>query len=131
MSVLADTSVWVEYLLTARSGKAARLDELLANGEVVMCGPVAAELLAGTTERQRAALWQLLAGLSWSDIGRRAWRRVGEVAAALRDRGGSVPLTDLEIAVAAVEAGASLWTRDRDFDRIAAALPELRRFRAP
>lgn len=95
-----------------------------------MCGPVAAELVAGTAQRQRAALWELLAGLSWSDIGRAQWRRVGEAAAALRDRGASVPLTDVEIAVAAVEAGASLWTRDRDFDRIAAALPELRRFRA-
>lgn len=128
MTVLADTSIWVDYLRSARSGRAAALDDLLASGEVVICGPVAAELLAGTATRQRAELWQLLAGLEWSDLGRPQWRRIGELAAVIRASGGTVPLTDVEIAVAAVDAQASLWSRDRDFDRIGRVLPELKRY---
>jgi predicted nucleic acid-binding protein len=42
-----------------------------------------------------------------------------------------VPLTDIEIAVAAIESGAALWTRDGDFERIAQVVPELKRYRAP
>jgi predicted nucleic acid-binding protein len=45
------------------------------------------------------------------------------VLAELRDRGLHVPLTDVEIAVAAEAANASLWTRDSDFQRIADVLP--------
>jgi predicted nucleic acid-binding protein len=128
VSVLADTSVWVDYLRHGRDGDARGLDPLLASGEVVVCGPVVAELLAGTAERQRGELWQLLSGLDWADLGRPEWRRIGEVAADLRAAGSSVPLTDIEIAVAAVAVGARLWSGDGDFDQIAAVLDRLERF---
>lgn len=85
-----------------------------------MCGPVAAELLAGTSARDRESLAATLLGLGWIDIGRSEWVAVGRLAAALRDVGATVPLTDLEIAVAAMSAGAKLLTRDSDFDRIVA-----------
>lgn len=127
MTVLADTSIWVDYLRRGTGGPAAELDELLASGEVVLCGPVVAELLAGVAEARRSELWQLLAGLPWADLGRPEWRRVGDVAAAVRRSGTSVALTDIEIAVAAVAVDAHLWSRDSDFDRIAAVLPDLRR----
>jgi predicted nucleic acid-binding protein len=129
--VLADTSVWVSYLRTGAAGPAAPLDDLLARQEVVVCGPVAAELLVGAAGAQRHELWTLLAGLDWADLGRAQWREVGETAAMLRERGQSVPLTDVEIAVAARAAGARLWSDDADFDRIEPALPGLERFGGP
>jgi len=95
-----------------------------------VCGPVVAELLAGVVATRRDELWQLLAGLPWADLGRPEWRRVGDVAGAMRRSGTTVALTDVEIAVAAVTAGAELWSRDSDFDRIAGVLPELRRVAA-
>ena len=128
MSVIADTTIWVDYLRRGRSGRAAGLDDLLARGEAVVCGPIVAEILAGASDRHRLELWSLFAGLPWVDLGRAQWRRVGEVAAALRDRGAAVPLTDIEIAVAAVDGGAEVWTLDSDFDRIASVLAELRRY---
>ena len=129
MTILADTSIWIDYLRAGRSGHAAALDDLLESREVVICGPIAAELLAGTISRQRGELWSLLNGLDWFDLGRSQWRRTGEVAAVLRERGATVPLADVGIAVTAVEANASLWTRDKDFDRLSQVLPELKRFR--
>ena len=128
MTVLADTSVWVDYLRDGVTGPGGGLDGLLASGEVVVCGPVVAELLAGVAAGRRDELWQLLSGLPWADLGRVEWRRVGDLAASLRSSGTSVALTDIEIAVAAVTAGASLWSRDADFDRIGVALAELTRF---
>ena len=128
MSVLADTSVWVDYLRDGRSGRAADLDGLLADGEVVMCGPVAAELIAGVAPDLSATLWRRFSGLTWADLDRSAWFRVGQVSSSLRRSGQRVALTDIQIAVAATQVDALLWTRDSDFDRVQEALPQLRRF---
>jgi predicted nucleic acid-binding protein len=46
----------------------------------------------------------------------------------VRERGASVPLTDIQIAVSAVAASAELWTRDADFERVSTVLSALRRF---
>jgi predicted nucleic acid-binding protein len=94
----------------------------------MVCGPVVAELLAGTKQADRPELWQLLSSLSWADLGRDEWRQVGEVAARLRTAGTPVPLTDVEIAVAAVSGAAGLWSYDEDFERITSVLPGLQRF---
>lgn len=128
MSVLPDTSVWIDYLRRGQRGRSAALDSILQRGEAVVCGPVVAELLAGAAASDRDELWSLLASLPWAEIGRAQWRRAGEVAAALRERGTTAPLTDIEIAVAAADADAELWTRDSDFDRIVGVLPGLRRY---
>jgi predicted nucleic acid-binding protein len=128
VTVLADTSVWVQYLRHGRAGKAARLDDLLAQGEVVVCGPVVAELVAGTPPDHRAGLIALLNALPWADLGRAEWARVGEAAARLREQGITTALTDIEIAVAAAGVHAELWTRDSDFTRIAMVLDSLSLF---
>ena len=128
MSVLADTSVWVTYLRTGTDGPAAALDSLLAGGEILMCGPVAAERLAGTPTHRRQELWTLLAGLRWADLGREQWHQVGETAAKLRELGQTVPLTDAAIAVAASASNALLWSDDSDFDRIEQVLTGLDRY---
>ncbi len=128
MTVLADTSVWVEYLRHGRASKAARVDDLLVAGEVVVCGPVVAELLAGAKSLERARLWLSLTGLPWADLGPVQWQSVGEAAARLRERAETVALTDIEIAVAAVDSSSRLWTRDSDFKRVCAVLPALQFF---
>jgi predicted nucleic acid-binding protein len=51
-------------------------------------------------------------------LDRSAWQAVGLLAAELRDGGEALPLTDLEIAVAAHTAGATLWTTDHHFQRL-------------
>jgi predicted nucleic acid-binding protein len=125
VSVLPDTSIWVDYLRAGKDGPAGALDNLLANQAVVVCGPVLAELLAGTEPNDRDDVWHALASLPWAELEHDAWRQVGELAFELRAVGLSLPLTDLEIAVACLRAGASLWTRDADFTRLRSSLPEL------
>ncbi len=125
MRLLPDTSVWVDYLRLGAAGPAADLDEHLARESVIVCGPVIAELLAGTPPEHREQLWLAIGSLPWSELDRAAWREAGEVAHDLRRSGASVPLTDLLIAVASVRAEATLWTRDRDFEAIQRVLPGL------
>jgi hypothetical protein len=123
--VLPDTSVWVDYLRVSAGGPAEKLDELLEEGLAVVCGPVAAELVAGAPPPRHRELWHRLSGLSWYDLDRGDWREVGAIAAELRTRGLTIPLTDVVIAVASIRAEAAVWTHDRHFQSIRAVLPEL------
>ncbi|HYZ03132.1 MAG TPA: PIN domain-containing protein [Candidatus Binatia bacterium] len=131
MTVLTDTSIWVDFLKLGQRGPGAALSGLLRDRDVLMCGQVAAELLAGTDPDHRDQLWTLLSGLPWVALRPHAWRRVGEVAGDLRGRGAAVPLTDVQIAVLVAEHSASLWTRDRHFDAIAELPLGLTRFEPP
>lgn len=130
MRVVADTAVWISYLKVGAHGPAGRLDVLLDSGSVLVCGPVVAEVLTGADESQREQLWSLLASLPWAELGLSEWRKVGEVSAKLRASGLSLPLTDIETAVAATASGADVWTADEDFGRIQRVFPELSFFAA-
>jgi predicted nucleic acid-binding protein len=121
--ILPDTSIWIEYF--RGHGAAARLDRLLQQDTVLSCGPVVAELLAGTAPAEQPALWLAIGSLELVELDVAAWREAGEHARALRERGAVVPLIDLLVAVAAIRSGAALWTRDADFERIAELLPRL------
>ena len=122
--ILADTSVWIDYLRGTPSPAADELDERLAAHDVLMCGPVAAELLTGLDAPERMRLWETLSSMAWADIARSDWFVAGDLRAELRGRGVQVSLADVLIATAALNR-ATLWTRDRAFDEIAGALDGL------
>lgn len=125
MNLLPDTSIWIDYLRGRDPATVAELDRYLERESVFTCGPVMAELLAGTASDRRDDLWLAIGSLPWAEIDQPAWRSIGEVANDLRQAGVSVPLTDIEIAVSATAAEAALWTNDRDFERIQEVLPDL------
>ncbi len=128
MTVLADTAIWVDFLKVGARGPAADLAMLLRDREVVLCGQVVAELLAGTQPQQRDGLWTLLSGLPWLEMRPRGWRRVGDLAGDARRRGYTLPLTDVQIAVLALENRVELWSRDAHFAQIGTLVPELSHF---
>ncbi len=121
---LPDTSVWVAYLRAGAEEVTHELTTALDQREVLACGPVLAELIVGARPDDRPSLMASLAGLPWVELDRQAWQSVGLLAAELRDRGQMLPLTDLEIAVAAHTSGAALWTSDQHFRRIEPLLAE-------
>jgi len=128
VTVLADTSIWVDFLKVGARGPAAELATLLRDRQVVLCGQVVAELLAGTRPEQRDGLWTLLSGLPWLELRARGWRRVGELAGDARSSGYTLPLTDVQIAVLAFENEAELWSRDAHFAQIGQLVAGLARF---
>jgi predicted nucleic acid-binding protein len=123
--ILPDTSVWVEFSRRGGQGRAASLAGLLDAGDVATCGPVAAELLAGSEGEVAERIWEMLASLPWAELDPAGWREVGTGAARLRRGGRTLPLTDLVIAVATARAGHVLWTFDSDFERIQGVIGEL------
>jgi predicted nucleic acid-binding protein len=125
VTVLADTSIWIDFFRGVEPA-ASRLEALLLEGELVLCGPIIAELIAGTAPDRRGALWLALGALPVVELDVSAWREAGEHAQTLRGGGNTTPLLDILIAVAAARAGAALWSRDADFARVRSAIPELR-----
>jgi predicted nucleic acid-binding protein len=131
--ILPDTSVWIDYLRATPSSRtglsaspAEELDTLIQDEQIVICGPIIAELMAGARGRQRDELAQQLGAHPWIDIKHADWLAVGHAAATLQERGQMTPLIDIQIAVCAISAKAELWTLDRDFERIAENLDDLR-----
>lgn len=124
--VLPDTSVWISFFRSGTGAEGDRLEALIEQDEVAICGPVLAELLGGGGEAQRVAIMNTLGDLPWAELDRAGWQEVGATARRLREGGQTLPLTDLAIAVAAARAGHVLWTLDDDFGRIAAVLDTLR-----
>jgi predicted nucleic acid-binding protein len=122
--ILADTSLWIDFLRGTSSAGADELDERLADHEVLMCGPVATEILTGVDADERLRLWEVFTALAWADLDRSDWFQAGDVRASLRERGIAVSLPDVLIAVAACNR-ATLWARDQHFASIADVLGPL------
>jgi predicted nucleic acid-binding protein len=116
----------VEHL---RAREDDELRRLRHEGAVLVCGPVLAELLKGAPSNRRDGLWASVGSLPWAELDRSGWRLIGEAAAELRGAGISIPMTHVEIAVAAVRAEAALWTQDRGFGRIGEVLHALQLYR--
>ncbi|HET9162772.1 MAG TPA: PIN domain-containing protein [Solirubrobacterales bacterium] len=127
--VLPDTSVWVDYSRRGLEGETAGMRELLDRGEIVTCGPVAAELLVGADGDVAEQMWGMLSSIPWVQLPTMSWREVGRLGHLLRQAGQALPLTDLAIAFAAARGGHLLWSLDSDFERIAPALDDLELYR--
>lgn len=128
---LIDTSVWVEFLRNTDSPACNEIDRLWHDdpSTVATTEPVVMELLAGTnSDVLFARVEKLMNGLQMLSVDAAVDYRDAAVAyRAVRRGGNTVRKTiDCLIAAVAVRTGATLVHRDRDFDLLAAALPDLR-----
>jgi predicted nucleic acid-binding protein len=117
--ILADTSVWIDYLQNVGSWQAERLDELLGEGQVLLGDIILLEILQGARSAAEAARIEALLGsletisLGGRDLAIDAARHYR----ALRGKGITVRSTiDTLIAARCLADGLTLLHRDRDFD---------------
>lgn len=128
---LIDTSVWVEFLRDTGSAACDEVERMYRErpADLATTEPVIMELLAGAgSDRAFEKLEKLTSGLPILAVDSRLDYRDAAIACrAARARGKTVrKLIDCLIAVVAVRTGAVLVHRDRDFDALAAVLPDLR-----
>jgi predicted nucleic acid-binding protein len=120
MSVLVDTSVWVEYFRKrprlARQ-QLDRLDDLICEDLVAIVQPVQAEVLSGRIKKEREpeirAAFGALRSLDLDWNAPATWDAVARCAVHAREAG--VPcagLVDRMVLLAAEHGGAALWTLD-------------------
>jgi predicted nucleic acid-binding protein len=121
---LVDTSIWIRADRKGHASVKERLTGLLVSGSVWICWPIRAELLVGVkTPDSWIALDERLASLEHASITDDTWHRAARLGHDLARKGQTVPLSDLLIAVAAMDQRLPLWTADSDFKRIASVAP--------
>jgi predicted nucleic acid-binding protein len=125
---LVDTSVVIDFL---RSGDA-KLLALFQSLPGAICGVTRAEVLHGAKNpADRARVLTVLNAFRQVPIPDNLWDVVGDLLAALRSSGVTVPFNDVMIAAVAVSIGVELWTRDNQFQLIQQAEPRLVLFQEP
>lgn len=125
---LVDTSVVIGYLRTGD----AKLLGLFQSLPGAICGVTRAEVLHGARgPADRSRLLTVLNAFHQISIPDRLWDDTGDLLAALRRAGVTLPFNDAMIAVVAVSLGVVLWTRDNQFRLIQQVEPRLVLFNEP
>ena len=115
-----DTSAWIEQL--RRGGDASvrkHVEALLASGEAAWCPLVRLELWNGARgEKERTALTEMEETLPSLAIDAAIWDHAATLASGARQRGITVPATDLLVASCARHHDVPLLHHDRHFELI-------------
>jgi hypothetical protein len=118
--ILVDTSVWVDFLNSARGPAGDELDRLIrADAPLVLTGLVVTEVLQGLrrdVERVTALLWR------WPLIepgGFATYQAAATIFRQARVRGVTLSTVDAVLAALALEHNAAFFTLDEEFDRLA------------
>ena len=116
--VIADTCIWIEFFKTD-SPLANKLEALIKNQSLYMAGIVLAELLQGVRiEKQKATILESLSILPYLEMNKANWIKTGILSAQLRQKGITLPLSDLSIAVLAMDSNCQVFTTDPHFRQI-------------
>lgn len=115
-----DSSVWIEFFSPRPTRAAQELRRLIADGEpFAITGVVVTEILQGLARdssqiESYLAMWDML-----EPSGLRTYREAATIFRTARGRGISLSTIDALIAAVALEHGASVFSVDKDFIRIA------------
>ena len=117
--VIADTSAWIAYQTKPDSKFGRQFDSLLAGDEIVMVGPVLAELLQGAgSESEFSFFAERLGALAFLDADQDTWIRAGELNYQLRVQGKIISMADLIVSALAVQHGIPVYTKTRDYQEV-------------
>ena len=119
--VLIDTSVWLFALKRDFHPLIKeRVEKLLLTEKVAISGIIQLELLGGAkSEKEYNRLSQRLESLHHIDADRDLWDRASKLAFELKQKGITVPYSDISIAASALKEYALLVHADSHFDLIA------------
>lgn len=118
--ILVDSSVWVDFFSASPGPSGSELRRMIAESEpFAITGVVVAEVLQGLT-MDVGPIERLLAQCDILEpSGFETYRHAALIYRTARARGVSLTTIDTLIAAVAVEHGASVFTLDQDFSRIA------------
>ena len=118
--ILVDSSVWIDFFSSSPGVAGNELRRMIADAEpFALTGAVVTEILQGLTRdvgriERYLSQWEML-----EPSGFRTYRDAAVIFRQGRAKGVSLTTIDALIAAIALERGASVFTLDKDFSRIA------------
>ena len=118
--ILVDSSVWIDFFSSSPTRAGAELHRMIGDSEpLAVAGVIVAEVLQGLTRNideiaHLLSLWELL-----EPSGFATYREAAALFRMARSKGITLTTIDTLIAAIALEHGASVFTRDKDFSRLA------------
>lgn len=116
---LVDTSAWVEYLRAGQNVVAENVESLVLSDDAAWCDMVLLELwngARGSAEKRKLA--ELSAVILRLDTTAKVWELSHRLAACCRDKGQTIPATDILVAACATYHSVELEHKDNHFDII-------------
>jgi predicted nucleic acid-binding protein len=116
--VIVDTSVLIAFF-KGRNGYVEEVSRLLQENRLVLTGIIIAELLQGLKGlREEQRISDLLLAITPFELTTELWVKAGKMSLSLKRKGINLPLTDMAIAVLAIEHDFSIFTLDKHFEKI-------------
>ncbi len=116
--VIVDTSVFIGFL-KGSDGIAQQVTSLIESKRIVCTGIIIAELMQGIKKpHEEDRIADLLTGVCILEISTSLWIKAGRLSSSLRRKGTNLPLTDVAIAILALEYDLTLFTLDNHFEQI-------------
>jgi len=118
--ILIDTSAWLFALKKDfHPVIKERIEQLLVESDVAICGMIALELLGGTrSEKEYLRLKSRLDALYYVEADKALWDFSSKLAFDLKRKGISIPYADIVIAASALKERAILVHADSHFDTL-------------
>ena len=123
MTVLVDSSVFIQVQKLPHSRASEELRDLIASGEAAVTGPVVVEYVRGARSPQQIEfLTRSVLSIHYLDTDRQAWVIAARISNRLMRSGNRISVPDAAIAATAIRHDVPLYTLDKGFSRI----PELK-----
>ncbi len=126
--VIADTSVWINAQRMPESSDGLEFWSLFDRREILIVGPVFAELLQGSrTQREFDTLMSHFDALDYLEVDHETWQIVARIRRHLSKRGCQIGFSDSITAALSIQHNIPVYSLDGDFERV----PELKLYEPP
>jgi len=118
-NVLIDTSAWIDFFRSSNGMAGDMVTDLIRLDNAYLTGPVIAELLHGVRgKKEISQLKFIFTTIPCLEIIHNDWEVTGDTLRQLREKGLSIPLTDVLIASVATRNNMSVLTLDKHFQHL-------------
>ncbi len=119
-NVLIDTSAWIDFFRSGSGLAGNVVADLIQFDKAYLTGPVMAELLHGARgKKEISKLKFIFTTIPCLDINQDDWQMTGNTLRQLREKGLSIPLTDVLIATVSIRNNMPVLTLDKHFQHLA------------
>lgn len=116
---LVDTSAWVEYLRPGLSEVGERVEALVLSDDAAWCDMVLLELWKGARgQAEKRKIEELRDTVHRLETTAEVWELAHRLATRCRDKGRTIPATDILVAACATCHGVGLEQKDSHFNEI-------------